>query len=69
MNPRNVSASVVESDGGLKVWGVSFSLPGNLHRDANGKIDEKSRKAFQKKVEKFLSQVDFSALMLSHGIR
>lgn len=65
MNPRNVSASVVETGDGLKVWCASFSLKGEFPKFNS----EKERNSFQKKLEKFLSQVDFSAMMLSHGIR
>lgn len=58
MRPRNVSVSLVEQDGKLKAWGITFTLPGFLPRK-DGKVDEAARKELEKKLAKLLETVDF----------
>ena len=58
MKPRNVSISVVESGDDLKIWCATFTLKGSLPR-VDGRVDEKARKALQKKLAKFLETVEF----------
>lgn len=59
MKPRNVSISIVESGPALKVWCASFTLKGSLPRTDDMIVDEKARKAIQRKLEKFLETVEF----------
>lgn len=56
--PRNVSVSVIELPGELRVWNASFTIKGGaLSKD--GKIDEKARKALQKRLQKFIETIEF----------
>lgn len=65
VKPRDVSVSVHESNGALKV-NVSFTIPGAISREwAQGvdpprflRVDEKDRKIIQKQIAKELSQIE-----------
>lgn len=60
MKLKNVEASVYDKGGGeLQVWGVSFTIPGTLYRDANGKIPDSARLRIAKQIKRILEQVEF----------
>jgi hypothetical protein len=60
MKPRNVEASVYDTGNGeLQVWGVSFTIPGHLHKDASGRIAESDRNRIIKQIKKALAELDF----------
>jgi hypothetical protein len=64
MKPKDVSVSVYESNGALKV-NVSFEIPGTIEREYVHnivpmfyRIDEKDRKRIQKQIAKELSKIE-----------
>jgi hypothetical protein len=61
---REASLSVVQLPGGqLKVWGCTFTLPGEIGLDgrnpSNIRLDEKHRKQIEKELAKFLESLEF----------
>lgn len=61
MKLRNIEASVYDKGGGeLQVWGVSFTIPGTLYRDANGRIPESARNKIIKKIKKALAEIEIT---------
>jgi hypothetical protein len=64
MKLRDVSASVWECDGGLKV-SVSFKIPGRIERvefpPGNIRPSENERKRIQKEIQKFIERMEWKA--------
>lgn len=61
MKAKNIEASVYDmGNGELKVWGVSFIIPGRLYRGADGKIPESARNKILKQIKKALSEVELT---------
>jgi hypothetical protein len=59
MKPRDVSVGIYDAGGGkLKVWSVTFTIPGSLSR-TNGKIDETDRRRKEKEIAKLVESLDF----------
>ena len=60
MKLKNIDASVYDKGNGeLQIWGVTFTIPGRLHRGADGRIPESARNKIIKQIKKALSEVDF----------
>lgn len=60
MKAKNIEVAVYDKgDNQLQIWGVGFTLPGTLYRDANGKIPESARNRIIKLIKKTLEQVEF----------
>ncbi len=60
IRPRNVSVSVVEVDGKIKVWGCNFTLDTPILRDGHPKEDlEKARAGVEKAIAAALSCITF----------
>lgn len=61
MKAQNIEASVYDKGNGeLQIWGVTFTLPGTLYRDADGKIPESARNKITKRIQRILESIDFS---------
>ena len=58
MKIKNVSISLVESNGELQAWGGTFTFTGSLPRNPDGSINEKLRKAKAKKLAQFLEGIE-----------
>lgn len=59
MKAKNVSVSLYQQGGELRVWCASFNLQGSLPRDANGRVLESAIRKKQKEIEKILEAVEF----------
>lgn len=57
MKPTNVSVSVRGQNGLLKVFNVTFDMKGSLP-SVDGVVDEKARKVFQKRLQKFIESIE-----------
>ena len=61
MKAKNVEASVYDKGNNeIEVWGVSFTLPGKLYRDTNGKIPDSARNKITRRIKRILESIDFS---------
>ena len=55
MKPRNVHVSTFDAGGGeIKVWNVSFTIPGSLP-----KRDETARRKKEKEIQRLIETLDF----------
>jgi hypothetical protein len=60
MKVRNIEGSVYDKGNGeLQLWGISFIIPGQLYRDADGKIPESARNKVVKQIKKALAELEF----------
>ena len=59
MRARNVSVSLYEQGGELRIWNASFTLRGSLPRGADGKVDEDALRRKQKEIQKILESMEF----------
>jgi hypothetical protein len=61
MKVKNIEGSVYDKGNGeLQVWGVTFTIPGQLYRGPDGKIPESARNKIIKQVKKALAELEFS---------
>ncbi len=59
MRPKNVSVSLYQHGGELRVWCASFTLKGELPVK-DGKTDEAAIRKKQREIEKVLESMEFS---------
>jgi len=59
MKPKNVSVSLYQNGGELRVWCASFTLKGELPVK-DGKTDEAAVRRKQREIEKVLESMEFS---------
>lgn len=59
MKPRNVSVSIVDANGTLNVWNVSFTIPGSIERK-DGIVIESARRAIEKEIAKAISNIELN---------
>jgi len=59
MKPKNVSVSLYQHGGELRVWCASFTLKGELPVK-DGKTDEAAVRRKQREIEKVLESMEFS---------
>ena len=57
MKPRDVSVSVIEQNGEVKVWNASFTIKGILPGSFTD--NEKLRRHVEKRIENALKELDF----------
>jgi hypothetical protein len=59
MRPRNVSVSLYEKDGELKIWCASFTIKGSIIATNDWKAREAAVRNKCKEIEKILEGVEF----------
>lgn len=59
MRPRDVSVGIYDAGGGkLKVWSVTFTIPGSLPK-TNGVVNETVRRRKEKEIARLIESLDF----------